>query len=136
MEKINLVREMTEEEKQDLANQTARKNGDKYKYLILFKGEYKDDGSPWKDWELVQGRQSAYDMIKELLIGQDDLETDIIIDVSESYIISQPPVITENTPRITFDNMLSVFKFMQTMLIKNLIVDESSFCIEDYYDGE
>lgn len=136
-EKIQMVRPLTEKEKEDLKNEKRKKEGDKYKYLILLKGEYKNvDGEPWRHWEIVQGRQKTYDTIKDLLMSQDDLDTDIIIDVSESFIISQPPTISQSTPRITFDNMLSVYQFMRRMLIDGLVDDESNFVIEDYYDGE
>lgn len=135
--KVNLIERLSEEEKKDLALDRARRDGDKYKYLIILKGEFKDnDGGEWRNWELIQGRQAAYDLIKEYLESESDPESDIIIDVTESYIISQPPVITEKTPRITFDNMLTIYRFMQEMLIKNLVKDESAFSIEDYYDGE
>lgn len=137
MDKVNLIEKLSEEEKRDLALDKARRDGDKYKYLIILKGEFKDsEDGEWRNWELVQGRQAAYDLIKEYLESESDPETDVIIDVTESYIISQPPVITEKTPRITFDNMLTIYRFMQEMLIKNLVKDESAFSIEDYYDGE
>lgn len=136
-EKIQLVTPMTEEEKQAYNLEKRRQDGDKYTYLILFNGVYKDnEDTEYRDWQIVKGRQATYDMIKELLLSQDDVETDTLIDVSTSYIIAEPPVITESTPRITFKNMLSIYAFMQKMLINNLVVDDSSFSIEDYYDGE
>lgn len=134
---ISIVTEISEEEKKLNSAEIQRIKGDEYTYLVLFNGEYKDnDNLQYRDWQIVKGRQATYDMIKDLLLAQDDLDTDTIIDVSTSYIIAEPPVITENTPRITFENMLSVYAFMSKMLIKGLVVDDSSFCIEDYYDGE
>ena len=133
----SMVRPLSKEEQKALKSEERRKKGDEYKYLILLSGEYKDsDGEVYKDWGIVKGRQKAYDYIKDILLAQDDLDTDVIIDVSESFIIAQPPVITESTPRITFENMLSVYQFMRRMLIDGLVVDESNFVIEDYYDGE
>lgn len=136
-ETIQLMTPMTEEEKQAYSLEKRRQEGNNYTYLILFNGVYKDnEDTEYRDWQIVKGRQATYDMIKEILYSQDDVETDILIDVSTSYIIAEPPYITENTPRITFENMLSVYAFMQKMLINSLVVDDSSFSIEDYYDGE
>ncbi len=136
-EMIQLMTPMTEEEKQAYSLEKRRQEGDNYTYLILFNGVYKDnEDTEYRDWQIVKGRQATYDMIKEILLSQDDVETDTLIDVSTSYIIAEPPVITESTPRITFKNMLSIYAFMQKMLINNLVVDDSSFSIEDYYDGE
>ena len=114
---ISIVTEISEEEKKLNSIEIQRAKGDEYTYLILLNGEYKDNENlQYRDWQIVKGRQATYDMIKDLLLAQDDLDTDTIIDVSTSYIIAEPPIITENTPR--------------------LVVDDSSFCIEDYYDGE
>lgn len=136
-ETIQLMTPMTEEEKQAYSLEKRRQEGDNYTYLILFNGVYKDnEDTEYRDWQIVKGRQATYDMIKEILLSQDDVDTDTLIDVSTSYIIAEPPVITESTPRITFKNMLSIYAFMQKMLINSLVVDDSSFSIEDYYDGE
>lgn len=112
------------------------KNGDLYKYLILLEGEYKDgDGENYKSFEMIQGRQAAYDFIKEILENMTDSDYEYILDVSKSKIISEPPVITEDTPRITLSNMLSVYSFMKIMRQQNKIKDDTSFDIEDYFDG-
>ena len=111
------------------------KNGDLYKYLILLEGEYKDrDGENYKSFEMIQGRQAAYDFIKEILENMTDSDYEYILDVSKSKIISEPPVITEDTPRITLSNMLSVYSFMKIMRQQNKIKDDTSFDIEDYFD--
>lgn len=133
---VELVSKMSPEEIKEFELQTKRKEGENYTYLILYFGEYKNEDKEYRDWRIIKGRQEAYDAIKNELLAQDDSDTDTLLDISKSYVIAQPPVITDKTPRITFDNMLSIYSFMSKMLIRGLVVDDSSFSIEEYYDGE
>lgn len=133
---VELVSKMSPEEIKEFELQTKRKEGENYTYLILYFGEYKNKDKEYRDWRIIKGRQEAYDAIKNELLAQDDSDTDTLLDISKSYVIAQPPVITDKTPRITFDNMLSIYSFMSKMLIRGLVVDDSSFSIEEYYDGE
>lgn len=108
----------------------------KSKYLILFEGEYvSNECENFRTFELVVGRQKAYDCIKEWLIGEED--TGIRISLQKSRILVEPEMITEKTPRITLSNMLNLYQFMKEMLRSGKIVDnDSSFDIEEYYEEE
>lgn len=107
----------------------------KSKYLILLEGEYiSDEGELFKTYEVVIGRQKAYDYIKQWLVGED--ETDVRINVIKSRILVEPEIITESTPRITLSNMLNIYRFMKDMKEQEKIIDDdSSFDIQDFYDG-
>lgn len=129
-----LMEKLTPEE---IEARDKNKNGDLYKYLILLEGEYKDgDGENYRSFEFITGRQAAYDYIKEILENMhDDSDFEYLLDVSKSKIISEPPVITPDTPRITLSNMLTVYSFMKIMREKGKVVDDSSFDIESFFDG-
>lgn len=112
--------------------------GKKYKYLILIDGEYVSNYCErYRTYEIIQGRQDAYDFIKTMLKAQDNGDCEYIIDVSTSHIIAEPPAeIIKNTPRITLSNMISIFSFMTAMRRNSLIVDDDdSFNIDNYFDG-
>ena len=129
-----LMEKLTQEE---IEARNKNKNGDLYKYLILLEGEYKyKDGENYKSFELITGRQAAYDFIKDILENMHDSDYEYMLDVSKSRIISEPPVITPDTPRITLSNMLTLYSFMKIMREQNKIVDDSSFDIEDYFDED
>lgn len=129
-----LMEKLTQEE---IEAKEKNKNGDLYKYLILLEGEYKyKDGENYKSFELITGRQAAYDFIKDILENMHDSDYEYMLDVSKSRIISEPPVITPDTPRITLSNMLTLYSFMKIMRERNKIVDDSSFDIEDYFDED
>ena len=129
-----LMEKLTPEE---IEARDKNKNGDLYKYLILLEGEYKDrDGENYRSFEFITGRQAAYDYIKEILENMhDDSDFEYLLDVSKSKIISEPPVITPDTPRITLSNMLTVYSFMKIMREKGKVVDDTSFDIESFFDG-
>lgn len=128
-----LMERLTDEE---IRAKELNNNGDLYKYLILLEGEYKKgDGESYRSFEFITGRQAAYDYIKDILENMNDSDFEYVLDVSKSRIISEPPVITKDTPRITLSNMLTLYSFMKAMKEKHKIVDESSFSVEDYFDG-
>jgi len=131
MQKIENVEEFKAQHK------VAKELGDRYKYLLLLVGEYKsNEGEEYKSFEIIQGRQATYDYIKEMLRGQDDIECDVIIDISRSHIISEPPAeIIENTPRITLTNMITIYAFMKNMLMQDLVDENEPFDLDDYFDG-
>lgn len=87
------------------------KPGENIKYLILVKMPNSDETF----WEIVQGREQAYEYIKN------NIE---IIDVNESYIIAN------KMKEINLDNMNTVYDFVKFVKEKNDIVDE--FDIDDY----
>ena len=129
-----LMEKLTQEE---IEARDKNKNGDLYKYLILLEGEYKyKDGENYKSFELITGRQAAYDFIKDILENMHESDYEYMLYVSKSRIISEPPVITPDTPRITLSNMLTLYSFMKIMRQQNKIVDDSSFDIEDYFDED
>ena len=133
-----LMRKMSKEETIEIINKRKLEDGNLYKYLILIEGEYvSNECENYKSFEIITGRQATYDFIKNILENQkrDEYCCEFIMDVSKSKIISEPPVITDKTPRITLSNMLSVYLFMKIMKEKGKIIDDTSFDIEDYYDG-
>lgn len=94
-------------------------------YLILLFGENRDnEASEFKDWEIVTGRQDAYDYIKRYVESEY-----VYIDVHKSYIIS-------NSANITIDKKISIFKFMVTMKENDVIKDDTSFDIHEYAYGD
>ena len=91
-------------------------------YLILIDGIdiNNDIQTPYRDWELVTGRQAAYDYIKSMI------ENDyVIINVEESKIIV-------NSENVKITDGVSIYDFMKTMKDNNKIIDYTSFDIEDY----
>lgn len=127
-----LMEKLTPEE---IEAKEKNKNGDLYKYLILLEGEYKyKDGENYKSFEFITGRQATYDYIKDILMNMHDSDYEYMLDISKSRIISEPPVVTKDTPRITLSNMLTVYSFMKIMREKAKVTDDSSFDIEDYFD--
>ena len=120
---------------EEIEAKEKNKNGDLYKYLILLEGEYKyKDGENYKSFEFITGRQATYDYIKDILMNMHDSDYEYMLDISKSRIISEPPVVTKDTPRITLSNMLTVYSFMKIMREKGKVTDDSSFDIEDYFD--
>lgn len=142
-EQQNMTRLFTKVEDGDVQSAekaNLRELGKRYKYLILIDGEYKEDKGfeeRYRTYEIIQGRQDAYDFIKTALQAQDDGDCEYIIDVSTSHIIAEPPAeIIEQTPRITLSNMISLYSFMVAMRREKLVIDEDeSFNIDNYFDG-
>lgn len=90
-------------------------------YLILIDGvENDNEGKPYRDWELVTGRQAAYDYIKTMLENEY-----VIVNVEESKII----VSSEN---VKITDGVSIYAFMKNMKENDKIIDYTSFDIEDY----
>ena len=126
-----------DKEEFELKQQYLKALGEKYKYLLLLEGEYRsNDGEAYKTYEIITGRQATYDYIKDLLKGQDDPDCDVIIDISRSHIISEPPKeIIEKTPRITLSNMITIYAFMVNCRTEGLVDEYEAFSLEDYFDG-
>lgn len=137
----NLTRLFTKVENGDVQaaeKEQAREMGKRYKYLILIDGEYRDDREErYRTYEIIQGRQDAYDFIKTALMAQEDGDCEYLIDVSTSHIIAEPPAeLIDKTPRITLSNMISVYSFMVAMRREGLIIDDDeSFNIDNFFDG-
>lgn len=84
-------------------------------YLLLLKNY--DDDEEERDWQIVTGRQDAYEYLRRLI------EAEAIIP-DESYVLSG------TTP---FEEAITVYRFMRVMLDRNLVVEETGFDIEDYH---
>ena len=90
-------------------------------YLILIDGvESDNEGKPYRDWELVTGRQAAYDYIKTMLENEY-----VIVNVEESKIIV-------NSENVKITDGVSIYAFMKNMKETDKIIDYTSFDIEDY----
>lgn len=92
-------------------------------YLILIEARDLDDG-PYRDWEIVEGRQAAYDYIKNYI------ETDY----TEVDIINSKIIVSSEKVKVT--DGISIYKFMKSMKEKDKVIDYSSFDIEDYLIGD
>lgn len=90
-------------------------------YLILIDGvENDNEGKPYRDWEIVTGRQAAYDYIKSMLENEY-----VIVNVEESKIIV-------DSPNVKITDGVSIYAFMKNMKDNDKVIDYSSFDIEDY----
>ena len=94
-------------------------------YLILIDGEEVDnEGRRFRDWEIVEGRQAAYDYIKNIL------ESDYVsVDVNESKIIV-------SSEKVKITDGISIYEFMKVMKENDKVIDYTSFDIEDYVNGD
>lgn len=91
------------------------KPGENIKYLLLIKIPDSDDTF----WEIIKGRELAYDYIKNNI---DQIEVD------QSFIIAN------GMKNIDFDNMHTIYNFVKFVKQENNIVDD--FDIEDYTSGD
>lgn len=90
-------------------------------YLILIDGEEIDNyGSRFRDWEVVVGRQKAYDYIKNML---ENGYVSINVDTSKIIV---------NSEKVKVLNGLTIYEFMKAMKDEEKVIDYSSFDIEDY----
>ena len=90
-------------------------------YLVLIDGEERDtDGKQYRDWELIEGRQNAYDYIKNIIESEY-----VIVNVMKSKIIV-------NADKVKVTDGITIYEFMKVMKEKDKIIDYSSFDIEDY----
>lgn len=92
-------------------------------YLILLEGiepvyGYDDVAKPFRDWQMKEGRQAAYDYIKDMVQSEY-----VIINVHKSRIIVSSVKITDG---------ISIYKFMKSMKENDKVIDYTSFDIEDY----
>lgn len=84
-------------------------------YLILLE----DTEESFRDWQIITGRQDAYDYIKSMVISQEYG----CIDVEKSKIVV-------NT--LTIDKAISIYEFMKEMKLKDKVIDYTEFDIDDY----
>ena len=87
------------------------KPGENIKYLLLIKIPNSDETY----WEIIEGREEAYNYIKDNIT---------IIDVEESFIIAN------KMKEVNLDEMHTIYGFIQFVKRENNIVDE--FDIDDY----
>lgn len=115
-----------EEYKKQLANMG---NGDEKEYLILF-AAYVNDSSyiQYKEWEYATGRQKAYDCIKDYFLNfkEDEKGFTLQFDAFESRIIVQ------SSSGVVPIKGISVYKFIKTMILKDLVIVDSSFDIDEW----
>lgn len=87
------------------------KPGEDIKYLLLIKTPNSDEAF----WEIIQGREEAYNYIKNNID---------IIDVENSFIIAN------KMKEVDLDNLHTIYGFVKFVKQENNIVDE--FDIDDY----
>lgn len=87
------------------------KPGENIKYLLLIKFPQSDDGY----WTIIEGRENAYQYIKDNITE---------IDLEESYVIAN------KMKEIDLDNMHTMLGFVNFVKEANDIVDE--FDVNDY----
>lgn len=92
-------------------------------YLILIEGKDPED-KEFRDWELKEGRQAAYDYIKNYILSEYT-----VIDIHESRIIV-------SSEKVKVTDGISIYEFMKVMKEKDKVIDYSSFDIEDYVNGD
>lgn len=113
-----------EEYKRQLANMET---GNEKEYLILFKSYINDTSEEYREWEYVKGRQAAYDTIKQYFtITECENGTRVNYDAFESRIIVQ------SSSGVVPIKGISVYKFIKTMVMKDLVIPDSSFDIEEW----
>ena len=98
-------------------------------YLILLDGYepvygHEDVAKPFRDWQMKEGRQAAYDFIKDMLENQY-----VNIDVHESRIIV-------SSEKVKVTDGISIYEFMKAMKEQNKVIDYTSFDIEDFNNGD
>ena len=98
-------------------------------YLILLDGNepvygHDDVAKPFRDWQMKEGRQAAYDYIKDMIESEY-----VIINVHTSRIIV-------SSEKVKVTDGISIYEFMKAMKEKDKVIDYTSFDIEDYADGD
>ena len=93
-------------------------------YLILIEGKSQDEEIEFRDWELKEGRQNAYDYIKDYIMSEY-----VEIDIHKSRIIV-------SSEKVKVTDGISIYEFMKAMKDKDKVIDYTSFDIEDYNDGD
>lgn len=90
-------------------------------FLLLFIGEYVEDESEFRHWEIVTGRKGAYYAIKNML-----LSSYVDIDLIESKIVVDVETIKE---------LKTMYDFMSYVIYKDLIDDEERYIdLSEYID--
>lgn len=122
-----------EKEKEKYAKQLANMDtGKDKKYLILF-AAYVDNSYDiqFKEWEYATGRQKAYDLINEYFHGfsSNEYNQSITFDAFKSRIIVQ-----SSSGVVPIDG-ISVYKFIKTMVERDLVIPDSAFDIEEWNPG-
>ena len=99
-----------------------KKDSNERVYLLLMKGELKSNNNiDVRDFEFIVGRENVYNYIKDLLLSEDDEDSDFIANIHESEIISESSSIVDG---ITF------YEFMKHF--KDIVDPEGDFDIEEY----
>ena len=98
-------------------------------YLILLEGNepvygHDDVAKPFRDWQMKEGRQEAYDYIKEML---ENKYVEIYVHTSKIIVSSEKVKVTDG---------ISIYEFMKVMKEQDKVIDYTSFDIEDYNNGD
>ena len=94
-------------------------------YLILLDGEECDnEARPYRDWQMKEGRQAAYDYIKDMLKNE---YVNINVHTSRIIVSSEKVKVTDG---------ISIYEFMKVMKENDKVIDYTSFDIEDYNNGD
>lgn len=93
-------------------------------YLVLIDGIEADTGNQFRDWEIIEGRQDAYDYILNIVTSEY-----IIVNVKKSKIIV-------SSEKVKVTDGISIYEFMKNMKENDKVIDYTSFDIEDYVDGD
>lgn len=101
-------------------------------YLILLEGTTKDNESkPIKTYLWVEGRQTAYDEIKDILISSLDM-TDFENPYYADWDLFKSKIIAD-APKVKISDAKSIYWFMRHCKDKNLVEDDdTSFDIDDW----
>jgi hypothetical protein len=92
-------------------------------YLILIVGRDLNDDE-FRDWEFKEGRQDAYDYIKNYIESGYS-----VVDIYESKIIV-------SSEKVKVTDGITIYEFMKAMKENDKVIDYTSFDIEDYANGD
>lgn len=94
----------------------ATEDPESMRYLLLIKVIDDDNGDEYRAFEVIEGRKSTYDYIRELIRAEN-------INPLECFVMSN---------KTTLDEAVSFYQFMKYMVNSEKIVDDTGFDIEEY----
>ena len=97
----------------------------KKKYLILFYGEY-DEGYEYQMWKFIEGKQEAYDYIRDIFLSEELADDGVVFDAYKSRIIVQ-----SDSGKIRLDG-ISIYRFIKKLVIENLVDQDANFDIDEW----
>lgn len=114
------------------------KAGEEILYLLLLKYvSSKDNEEDVNEWKFVHGRQEVYGYIKNILVNEEENGKDsMILNIDESLIYADNPDIPDDKNKLRLSNGINIYKFMKDCVIRNKVVDDSGFDIEEFHECE